>query len=46
MNDGYIFGKSDDEGTSIVLEFIFKEQIQFKTYIHIVVENSTGYPYI
>jgi hypothetical protein len=29
----YIFGESDDERAFTVLEFIFIEQIQFKTFI-------------
>jgi hypothetical protein len=43
MNEMYISGKSDDKGAFDVLEFIFKEKIQFKTYICRVVENSMGY---
>ena len=38
--------ESDKEGTFIVLQFIFSEQMQFKMYIYRVVENSTGYPNI
>ncbi len=33
MNEKYISGESDDEGAFDVLEFIFRGQIQFKTYI-------------
>jgi hypothetical protein len=46
MNDKYISGESDDEGAFDVLEFIFRDQIQCKTYICRVVENSMGYPNI
>jgi hypothetical protein len=46
MNEKYISGESDDKGAFGVLEFIFREQIQFKTYICMVVENSMGYPII
>jgi hypothetical protein len=46
MNEKYISGESDDKGAFDVLEFIFREQIQFKTYICRVVENSMGYPNI
>jgi hypothetical protein len=38
-----ISGESDNEGAFTVLEFIFSEHVQFKTYIYRVVENSTGY---
>ncbi len=41
-----ISGESEDEGAFTVHEFIFSEQVQFKTYIYRVVENSTGYPNI
>jgi hypothetical protein len=46
MDEKYISRKSDDKGAFDVLEFIFREQIQFKTYICMVVENSMGYPNI
>jgi hypothetical protein len=46
MNEKYISGESDGKGAFDVLEFIFREQIQFKTYICRVVENSIGYPNI
>ncbi len=38
--------ESDDEGVFTVLEFTFREQVQFETYIYRVVENSSGYPNI
>jgi hypothetical protein len=41
-----IFGESEDDGAFTVLEFIFNGQVQFKTCIYRVVENSTGYPNI
>jgi hypothetical protein len=41
-----ISGESEDEGAFTVHELIFSEQMQFKTYIYRVVENSTGYPNI
>jgi hypothetical protein len=40
------FWESNYEGVFNVLEFIFKEQIQFKTYVYKLVENFTGYPNI
>ncbi len=42
------FRESDKEGALTLLEFIFYEQMQFKTsiYIYRVVENSMGYPNI
>jgi hypothetical protein len=41
-----LFLESDDEGAFDMLEFIFRGQIQFKTYICRVVENFMGYPNI
>jgi hypothetical protein len=38
------FWESDYEGVFNVLEFIFKRQIKFKTYVYKFVENLTGYP--
>jgi hypothetical protein len=35
-----IFGESDDKGGFDVLEFIFRKQIQFKTYIYIPLERN------
>jgi hypothetical protein len=32
-----------DEGVFIVLEIFFKEQVQFKMFIHRIVENFMGY---
>ncbi len=46
MNEKYISGESDDKSAFDVLEFIFREQIQFKTYVCRVVENFMGYPNI
>jgi hypothetical protein len=46
MNEKYISGESDDKSAFDVLEFIFREQIQFKTCICRAVENSMGYPNI
>ncbi len=40
----HFFWKSDYEGFFNVLEFIFKRQVQFKTYVYKFVENSKGYP--
>jgi hypothetical protein len=41
-----IFGESENDGAFTVLELIFSEQVQFKTCIYRVVENSMGYPNI
>jgi hypothetical protein len=38
-----IFGESEDEGAFTIFGFIFSKQIQFKTHIYRVVENSMGY---
>jgi hypothetical protein len=46
MNKKYVSGESADKDAFDVLEFIFRKQIQFKTYICRVVENSMGYPNI
>jgi hypothetical protein len=46
MNEKYISRESDAKGTFDVLEFVFREQIQFKIYIYRIVENSVGYPNI
>jgi hypothetical protein len=40
------FSESVYEGVFNMLEFIFKEQIQLKTYVYKFVENSTDYPNI
>jgi hypothetical protein len=37
------FWESGNEGAFTVLELIFSEQMQFKTFIYRVVENSAGY---
>jgi hypothetical protein len=40
------FWESGNEGAFTVLKFIFSEQMQFKTFIYRVVENSAGLPNI
>ncbi len=38
------FWKSDYDGVFNGLKFIFKRQVQFKTYVYRFVENLKGYP--
>ena len=42
----YASEEFQDGGASVVLEFIFSERLQFRTFIYEVVEISTGYPNI
>jgi hypothetical protein len=46
INKKTIFGESEDQGAFTVFGFIFSKQIQSKTNIYRVVENSMGYPNI